>query len=285
MEYVIYIDVFFFVNLLMDFIVLLFSKKFLKVEATKFKCFLGAIVGAAQTTVIYVITNRVDIELFIVEYVLIVLMMNQIAFRYRGIAAIIRGFASTYLVTFMIGGILNALYYHTYFGVIVHRTINGFFCGDLSLISFISFTLITYGIMSFFSMFIGNRNKKKAYTILNVKLRDNDTVICLKGLYDTGNRLKDPISGDDVHLISKEIIRCHIGIENLFDISLKPRMIPFTSIGGEGMVNSVIVHEMIVEDDEGNILKELHNARIGILEDKFFENKEYKIILNRSLEL
>ncbi len=43
MRYVIYIDVFFLVNLLMDFIIICLSKKLINPQTTSFRCFLGAV--------------------------------------------------------------------------------------------------------------------------------------------------------------------------------------------------------------------------------------------------
>ena len=110
MYYELYIDVLFLVNFLMDYILLLITRKILKCTATHGRVCLGAFAGALLTCIVVVmkISNAfVEILLF---HGFVNIVMIIIGLKIRGIRKGIKTFLVLYISGFMVGGIFEFIY-------------------------------------------------------------------------------------------------------------------------------------------------------------------------------
>ena len=276
MRYVVYVDVFFVINLIMDFIILSFAKSFIKNNTTSFKCFLGAIFGAASSCIMI---NPWFTNIFIdycIKYIIIVLIMNYITFRCKELLPTIKAILIIYGITFLIGGIMNFLYYHTYAGVLVTNLINGFVYGRLSLLKCIGYTLISYGVVYFVLHMVDNNKPvvKQYRVVVSVSGRE----LSLRGIYDSGNMLKEPIDGKAVHVLSDNI-KMLINEDEWKSF----RIVPYNSVGNTGILQSIIVDSMKVCDEFGNIIYENKDERVAFSDRKVSFNDEFDILLNRNI--
>ena len=99
----------------------------------------------------------------------------------------------------------------------------------------------------------------------------------IKGMIDTGNGLRDPISGRPVNILDRQTARKLFGEEDLKDV----RYIPYQSIGKKaGVLPAVQLERMcILKDTECWV----DNPLIGISEEKVSAEGEYEMILNPNL--
>ena len=88
-------------------------------------------------------------------------------------------------------------------------------------------------------------------------------------LYDTGNRLVSPYTGEGVAVISNELA-VELGLEQ----SQRPVLIPFRSIGGGGLLRAYRLEEMRMED--GACRKDFLVA----VSENLGERQEIQMILN-----
>ncbi|MDE6208371.1 MAG: sigma-E processing peptidase SpoIIGA [Lachnospiraceae bacterium] len=278
MKYVIYLDVYFAINLIMDFIILSTARRLINTNTTSKKCLLGALSGAILSVACIMLGGTGFVK-FAIEYIFIVVIMNFITFNIRNITGITKGLIITYGITFIMGGAMNFLYYHTYVGVWMLRTIHGVFNGNISILKFIGISLISYVILQCTMKLISKKEDRNSLHTYYIKIRYQSDSIKIKALYDTGNTLTEPISGDSVHIVNKNIGE---KISNLEDINNKIRIVPYNSVNGSGILSSVVVDKMEIYDEYDNLLKEIINPRIGLSSVELSGNGEFQMILNRN---
>ena len=112
----------------------------------------------------------------------------------------------------------------------------------------------------------------------DVKITFRGKSVVVRGLYDTGNGLTEPVSGKMVHIAEYKILKPLLegdekAKENIY-------VIPFRSIGEEdGIMYGIRMDEMVVlVDDEP---KFLYNPIIGIYTGNVSKRGNYSVILNR----
>lgn len=100
-----------------------------------------------------------------------------------------------------------------------------------------------------------------------------------KGFWDSGNSLKDPISGKAVVLLEKNILEKY-----KIPIPVKGfRVIPFHSVGMEnGVLKGFVADELIVKDESGYEMC-FQKIVVAIYEGKFSLKEEYQMILSPGL--
>ena len=108
--------------------------------------------------------------------------------------------------------------------------------------------------------------------IFHVELSYQGKRIQTKGLYDSGNCLKDPFTGKGVHIIPRKA----------FDVQIQPVFIPYQALGNEqDLLEVYYIDELIIEGERGRIT--IQNCPVGVTKDNLFEGKNYEIILNEEV--
>ena len=119
-----------------------------------------------------------------------------------------------------------------------------------------------------------NRSKRYMYEI--TVLGDEGSMCECLGLYDSGNRLKEPNSGRAVHIADPSILgRIKVDEE-------KKLMVAFQSLGSkEGVLEVYETQEIIIHKNSKDI--HLEKALIGIDINQLLAEKKYKLILNERI--
>ena len=191
-----------------------------------------------------------------------------------------------YMVSFTFAGILLSL---IYLGNMYNQNSpimqNGIFYFDISLGSVCTAAFICYFVIGASSA-IFRRNKTLGIKILKIVL--SDKVCEVSALSDTGNLLKDPITGTPVVIAEKKHLEKLFpkgmpDIENITDSNVKLRLIPYSSLGNDAgvmtgfipdelSIDGKIITDVIVAASEGTLSKKdeynalfnpdiLHNRR------------------------
>lgn len=271
MRYVVYLDVFFTINMIMDFLVLIIARHFIKPQTTINRCILGAMAGAVLSAVAFVIPYRALWLRFITSYLVICYIMCIITFNLRGFRKNIKALIYVYIVTFIMGGAMNALYYNTKIGSFIF---------DIKFTRFISIVLATYLIADLLVKVI-NRDKEIKKNIVNLKIFVQDKEVMLSALVDTGNSLKAPISGRIVHIVEMDVIKDIIDEEYIKNGKYK--VIPFNSVGrSHGLLPAVEVESIEITDGK-DISVKMEKQIIAIYDKNLSTNGEYRGLLHESI--
>ena len=301
MYYEIYIDSLFFINFLMDLLVLWTLCKLFKQTSTRLKLFVGATVGSFMVCLLVIVPIRNVFFSFLIAYVISCLAMIFIAFRPKNIKQLLKLLIGLYVIAFTIGGSILALYYYTSFGYYFTQFMNGKNIGIMDIktlilssgIAFISIKLIY---KYFNKVMIVQKNVFK--TELLLKGNKVDTL----GFIDTGNNLYDPITNTPVVIVEYDVIKDVVPntfqqvfqdyIDNnlesfyskLAEISeYKIRLIPFNSLGQEkGMLLGLVSDGLNINLGEEKSIK-LKDAVIALYNNKLSNDNSYQLLLHPSL--
>jgi len=259
MYYEFYIDVFFLVNFLMDFCVLSVSKKILKCPATYRSICLGALIGSLLTCVVVILPLQYDFVKFAISHGLISIFMIKTGLRVKWNRQFLKVYAVVYMSAVLIGGIFSALGHYV-------REICTFFVA--AVFSYQG----AIGIWNYINYQAAVRNNSCEVLICNGANR-----VKVKAIQDTGNRLRDSVTGQPVSIVSGEIAKKvwqDIPITNL-------RYIPYHTIGKNGGILPVFrVDNICLYLDEELWIS---NVLIAVSEE-MHDTDEYEMILNPDIK-
>ncbi len=259
MYYELYIDVLFLINFLMDYILLIVTRRILKCSATHGNICLGASLGAATTCISVVMVRNTVIRLVLFHGIINILMII-IGLKVRGVRKCIKAFLALYISGFLIGGIFEFAY--QYVGDYIE-------IGSLFLVVAIGCYYIAVGILTFL-MKILRFGQFYCQVILILGEKQCKT----QAIVDTGNRLTDQLTGKAVSVIGKDTAMKLLN-NNVPD---KIRFIPYHSIGKKaGVIPVITLDRMCITGEEDEWIE---HPLIGISDTKISENEEYDMILN-----
>lgn len=260
MEYELYVDVWFLTNFIMDCAALFVAGRLMKQRIRTGRLLLGSFVGTAGSMCLFFFLNRYTWYQLGVHF-LVNPAMVWICYRSRSFREFFCQWFLTYLSVILLGGFLE-------WGASFSGLGRNFW---VCLACAVVFFLLAEKILGIF-----RRQRHTVYDLLLVTAEGN---IPVKGFYDTGNLLMDPIVGKPVHIIKKEILG-----EQVDKGMLLTRLIPFHSLGEEdGMLEAVTIEGMYILK-EGHPLY-LKRPVFGLAKEKLFQDSTYDVILNgRSMD-
>lgn len=274
--YIVYLDVFFMINFIMDYMIILITSRIAKVKKKRIRQLAGAGCGALYSViVIKPLTNHL-FKITLVN-ILIAAVMVLISFGFTSASVYIKSVFLLFVVSFTMSGIINYLYYSTVIGKYVRNVLSGNSNKVVNARKFILVSVLAYILLSAIVRIIFSvRKDMELYYDVKITFRGKSVVV--RGLYDTGNGLTEPVSGKMVHIAEYKILKPLLegdekAKENIY-------VIPFHSIGEEdGIMYGIRMDEMVVlVDDEP---KFLYNPIIGIYTGNVSKRGNYSVILNR----
>lgn len=274
--YIVYLDVFFMINFIMDYMIILITSRIAKVKKKRIRQLAGAGCGALYSViVIKPLTNHL-FKITLVN-ILIAAVMVLISFGFTSASVYIKNVFLLFAVSFTMSGIINYLYYSTVIGKYVRNVLSGNSNKVVNARKFILVSVLAYILLSAIVRIIFSvRKDMELYYDVKITFRGKSVVV--RGLYDTGNGLTEPVSGKMVHIAEYKILKPLLegdekAKENIY-------VIPFHSIGEEdGIMYGIRMDEMVVlVDDEP---KFLYNPIIGIYTGNVSKRGNYSVILNR----
>ncbi len=256
MYYELYIDVFFLVNFMMDYLLLLFIKKSLKCTATQGRLCLGAAVGALLTCIIVILPISCVVIKFILFHVFVNTCMIRAGLKIKSKTDVARAFFLLYAGGFLLGGILQSLRNYIREGSL-----------------FFAIAVVGYYITTKIWDIAVKLQKMTAHRC-QVDLYLGKKVLTVEGLIDTGNQLCDPVTNMPVHILDSIIAKSFFSEESL----AKVRYIPYHTIGRGGKVLYALHIDRMRIRGEKDIW--IESPLIGMSERTISTEGEYKMILN-----
>lgn len=295
MKYIIYMDVFFMVNLAMDTILLKLAAFYIKPQTTFIRCLAGGAAGSLLTCLSLLLSYENMIVHMLISYVFIVAVMVVTTYGKCSAGQMLKRAVWLYLVTILMGGAMNLVYDYTYFGYVIHGIFSTVYANPINLFRMCIYTGISYIILRLVVKFINNMKEHSEQVMVKLSMKGKSVI--LNGLIDTGNSLKDPYFGKDVHIAEYGALQ-----RILEDVDIhqeKYRLVPFHSLGKKnGLVEVIEFDEIIIwdsynsdseADDQGEksgakpVIYTEKKPAIGLYHASLSGEKKYEVLLNKSV--
>ena len=291
----IYLDVVIIENLIMNSIIMYATAIVTKNKIKHIRILIASLIGAIYSVVSYISNLAIFSNLF--TKILLSIIMVYIAFNPKGIKTLGKITLLFYLTSFLFGGVAFSMIYIIKPQNIIMK--DGLFLGTYPLKTiFIGAIIASIILIAGFKVVKNKISKKDMFCNINIKIQGKEKNI--KVMIDTGNLLKDPISGMPVIVIEhtelydilpKELLNNLEKIlggdlesipENIKNEYLpKLRVIPYSSLGKQnGMLLGIKADEVKIEKEEENIRK---NVIIGIYNKALTKRGEYNGLIGIEL--
>ena len=233
----IYLDVLLALNLLADFLLLSAVARLRHLPHKRGRLALGAAVGALGSLII-LLPSLPGWAVMGLDAGMAALMI-ALSFPFGGWRPYLTSVGTLYLLSALFGGIAYLIWrlaapagFYVFNGAVYY---------DVSPVTLALTTLISYGALTLYDK-LTRRTPPVAHTF-RVEVRRGQQTASLRALYDTGQRLTECFSGNPVLVVREAAVRSLLP-EGWNDWESKPealshmrvRLIPFTSVGGRGLL-------------------------------------------------
>ncbi len=291
----------------MNYIILFATLVIIKAKAKhqQIRLLLSSFIGSIYAVIVYL--NVLKIYSNIIAKVTLSIAMVYIAFGAKNFKQLLKQMLIFYLVSFIFGGCTFALiYFIKPENVQIH---NGVFVGTYPIKVAIIAGAVAF-IITQIAFKINKIKLDRKNQFVNVEIFYKDNVLKTKALLDSGNMLKDPISGMPVAVVEKQELEKIIPeefldyVERIMGGDLKfthdenasneylkgkfneylskIRMVPFMSIGKEnGMLIGIRVDKIKLKTDDIKVEKE--NIIVGIYNKKLTKDNRYNALIGLNL--
>ncbi len=292
---IVYVDVLFVVNLLINYILLKASAILSKAKANRYRMLLGAFLGACYAVLIFFPDFSVIYSMLFKMLVSMLIVASSFAF--YSIKGYIRTLFIFYMVSFGFGGCVLGVFYFSDVGAKLGAIYsNGVLYFNLPWTVLATAGLLFYFATKIFSYFSGKSLKigslrKKLY----ISFENNTAEVT--ALMDTGNSLVDPLTltpvivaeykhlknlfSEDVRLSLDQLESGNITwiISDIVQKGIPARLIPFTSLGkSNGMLIGFVPDKAEIHDSCG--VRVLDKCVVGIYSKSLSKDRSYGALLN-----
>lgn len=299
----VYPDIIFILNFFIDFILLYLLKKVNR-KSSNIPRLIGAAAVGGVVAVIVGIFPWMDVVIrFLLMNIAASILMILIAFGRCKPPDLFKQVVVLYLITYFVGGLINSIYYHINFKLLLMKLGNGMIFSNIPMkFVVITFLVLTPAVLLLIWLLRWYQNNSPQ--TFEVELVLEDRKICTRGLMDTGNCLYDPIYKRPVMVIEDSLIEKLLSTEfrkeleeaknyvqrNDFDISkwnmesehlLRLRFVPYRSVDKTGMMLGLILDKVLIHTGKETICNEKVIA--AICENHLSTKDNYHVILHTGL--
>ena len=254
MYYEVYVDILFIENLWMNVMLLFLTAWADHAQVRTCRIVIAAAAGSLGACLLTITSAWLSGAGYFLGNACLALGMVKIAFpgiRHLGVRTLL-----LYAECFVMSGVLR------YLGQF-HR-LGGVWFAALSSISFLFLTVVEY---------IGKRRKEVRAQVYSVTLCLDGYRMTVEALYDTGNSLCDPISGQPVNVLDSRLL------DQILQSSEKehlPGYIPYHTISQTGILETYVLDRMELEVDGEK--RQIVHPRVARMPEG---NREFGLILHR----
>lgn len=273
MFYEVYIDIFFAVNAMLDFLIIQLARKIQHYKSTTMRVVLAAVAGSMVLCIFLCLPVRKYILIRVFFYIAAYAGMAAIAFPHNRKKSMIKAMLTLYGVSIFVNGIyqwLNLKIEHSFqvlaSGIVIYLLINVIW-------------------------FVYKQNQQCEKHICSVHIKFQKQDIILEGLWDTGNRLRSLYHGKGVSVINYDCIREFISEDMKTCIEAgkctdnftlpsgeKLFFIPYQTVGCAHGMMAVLPAERMTVEKNGEKL-EYETPLLGISKVPVSKNDIFQIIL------
>ena len=286
----VYLDIVLLENICMNYIILLATAIINKCKISYFRILISSILGAIYAVVTYL--NIFEAYSGMIFKIILSIAMIYIAYLAKEAQKLFKELIIFYLTSFAFGGISFALLYFVNPEQVKLK--NGVFVGTYPLKIVLLGGLVGFLVIIIaFKSYKVRMNKKDIYYELKIKLFEKE--VETKAIIDTGNFLKEPITGVPVVVVERSLMydiipKCILNnIDEILSGDLEKmneheeyisriRLIPYSSLGNKnGMLLGIKVDEVIIDNNV------INNSIIGIYKESLTKRGEYRALVGLEL--
>ena len=293
---IIYLDVVLIENLIMNSIIMYATAIIMKLKIKHINIIISSTIGAIYSIMTYV--SELQIYSNLIIKVILSIIMVYIAYKPQSIKILLKQLLIFYLTSFLFGGVAFALIYIVKPQDILMK--NGLFLGTYPLKTvFLSAIIASIVVILGFKIVKSKISKKDMYC--DIKIRLNGKEVQTKAMVDTGNFLKDPITGYPVIVVESTLLENIIPTELLLNSEKiiggdfksvnkdirdtymnKLKLIPYTSLGKQnGMLLGIKADDIEIIKDEQKEIKQ--NVIVGIYNKSLTKRGDYRALIGIEL--
>ena len=254
-----YADFYFILNFIMNvFLILLTAMLRQKRCRMCHFIFVAAINAVLSVMITYMLWKMVVLQIFVA-----VLQMLEIvfwAFEREGVRRFIKDFMTFFFLTFFIGGLTGTVQNLCLKVSDTKKAYSMRFIFVAVFLLFLLFFLLRWELI---------REEHARLSIRQAVIAHSGIQVEIQVLYDTGNQLVSPYTGEAVAVISQELARKLEVAKNQ-----SPILIPYHSIGGDGLLNAYRIESLRIE---GGISKKNFLAAVS---ENLTKEQGVQMILN-----
>lgn len=257
---VIYVDVLFIVNFFITFLLLLITEKLAKREDKLIRKILSSLAGGAYSLVI--LADELDFLVSLLGKLAAACIIILIAFKPISVKIFVKETLLFFFVNFVFVGIISGLWMiFKPQGVAVNNATVYF---DVSAKALLASALIAYIITAAALKIYNNKLSKRE--LYRIKIYVNGACVKLFAFADNGNNLKEPFSDYPVVVVDEE----------LFKEEECNRVIPVSTVSGEGVLRAFRPEKIVVSTSRGECVIE----RVYVALSSTVKKGEYQGIIN-----
>ena len=288
---VIYIDVLFAVNFLVNYLLLRVCCIFSELKVYKYRIISGSIIGACYAVLVF-FPDFTLIHSTVYKLLISMLIIAVSSPFFSG-----RSYLKTLLVSFAFGGCVLGIFYFSNVGAKLGAVYsNGILYFNLPWTILALSGVVFYTSVKLFTI-ITKRNMQGKNLKKKILLYFKENFVEVTALMDTGNSLVDPVSLSPVIIVEYKLLKNlftkdirddldRIGNENIEWImndvthkGLPVRLIPFASLGKEnGLLLGFVPDKIEIYDSCG--IRIIDKCVVGIYERQLSKDKSFGALLN-----
>lgn len=289
---VIYADILFCLNLLVNYFLLLAAGRFCRIRLKRRRVLLAAAFGALYAMVLFI--DGIPPWALLLSKLLVSAIMLRIAFVFAGAWQFAREYIIFFVVNFLFAGLMLALWLCAAPAGMVFY--NGIVYFNISTVTLVAFTAISYGLAELFSRLYKRRGTEGTdYTVV-LELAGRQAL--LAGFLDTGNTLREPYTGYPVAvcdaaalsgvlpkpalaLLAKEGGSTAV-FEELQALcgGVMFKLVPYTSVGYSGILPAFMPQRLTLQNGGNTYVSE--NVYIAVSPQRLY-NGGCDILLNTEM--
>ncbi len=279
MERVIYADVLIVINVYVNYLLLILTSCISETKLNRLRAVMTSL-SAGIFSLIILIPGINDLLLTVIRIVFLVLVV-LFAFEFKSIKLFLKILFIFLAVNFAFAGIIFALWLFVSGDNIYFY--NGIVYFDIDLIFLIITTVVCYLFLKIFSYL--NSRRACHDLIYDIELYINNEIIKAKAFYDSGNNLIDPFTGEGVTIVSLDIIRKALKINDIEDLlnhnhCLKVHLIPCESVNNASLIPVFRCERLCIIKDKSK--NEFFDVLVGVSKN-LIRNGEFGALLNSSV--
>lgn len=289
MKQIVYIDVLFVINLFINYLILLITARLIRVTGARLRLLGGAALGGIYALLIF--TPVIHLMYTLAAKLLFSLSIILTSFKNLSLKQTVRALVCFYSVSFAFAGAMFALWMTARpKGMVVH---NGVVYFDISVITLVITAIIVFFLLKVMSKL--SKHHTSSIRKYQLSIFMNGQEVKTEALMDTGNSLTDAFSDTPVIVAEYQILRpffpAHLeaffqgkGNNLVYQMdrewSRKIRLIPFSSMGGEGLLPAFRPDKITIQS--GRNLYTADKVLVAVCSGRL-PKSEYGALLNPEL--
>lgn len=246
----VYADILVIINLIVDYFLLAASAAVLRIKLSVLRQLGGASIGALSSLYIFAPNFGIFTDLLFRAAVCAVMVLC--AFGFRSTKRFLRAAGVLFLVTCGFGGIITAVW--SLFKPRGMTVVNSVVYFNISPAVLISVSVITYLLFMLLNAIFSKTSELADRCEITVTAEEKS--ITMDAIVDTGNSIKDYLSGSEVIIADSEFVKALLGSDSPeSDIRLKSRyrILPLSTVSGGGTLDGFRCDSAVISDGEHTV--------------------------------